>query len=588
DESIVRKTIQRIAHGDYAHLPNIADIKALFNSPLHQKILRNAYSTLQLTRVSIDETTARVISVILLSRQCQCRHLKLYRCAFTDAGKKILFSALSMMADQPAPKRRRRSSSCSAEILSATPMHHVEARGLHADESMPMAAFGSKISAVGGHASGCAEEDAVMGLYSLEFFQIGLADSSCQALGQILCAQPLLRQLKLSSNLIGPSGIRKLVTALSSNCPRLTTLDLSDNRLQSAGAEYLAQYMLAYGRGIRSLDVSSNEITLAGAGSLAAILRPECKTSLTLLNLDMNQLGSHGCVALAGALATNQTLETLKCSRNNIFDQGCETLFASLGHNTTLRHLDISGNFITRVGAQAIGEYLQAPGGTADSHKGLVPGLRTLDVSGNSLQDEGMDNICSGLHTNNRLVHLVADNTEISDAGALAVGQLLEHKAGQPTSLITLSLRFGRHITDLGYRALITACKKNSHILRLKVDLQFEEWRPVWSSLERTFIYNNMRAIDRYRAPLLMATRGRMLLWDPPNPTGILKLPMDIRRLIIDKVDRYGVLSPQQRSRAVKIATSANRCNCKTKADVLAYILGDDYAFVQEIYNAIH
>ncbi|KAJ1719496.1 hypothetical protein LPJ53_005745, partial [Coemansia erecta] len=107
DESILRKTIQRIAHGDYAHLPSIADIKALFNSPQHRKILSNAYSTLQLTRVSIDETTARVISVILLSRQCQCRHLKLYRCAFTDAGKKILFSALSMMADQPPPKRRR-------------------------------------------------------------------------------------------------------------------------------------------------------------------------------------------------------------------------------------------------------------------------------------------------------------------------------------------------------------------------------------------------------------------------------------------------------------------------------------------------
>ncbi|KAJ1719194.1 hypothetical protein LPJ53_005999, partial [Coemansia erecta] len=430
--------------------------------------------------------------------------------------------------------------------------------------------------------------DAPMGLYSLEFFQIGLADSSCQALGQILCAQPLLRHLKLSSNLIGPSGIRKLVTALSSNCPQLTTLDLSDNRLQSAGAEYLAQYMLAYGQGIRSLDVSSNEITLAGADSLAAILRPEYGTSLAFLNLDMNQLGSHGCIALAGALATNHTLETLKCSRNNIFDQGCQTLFASLGRNTTLRHLDISGNFITHVGAQAIGEYLQAPSDTADSHGGLEPGMRTLDVSGNSLHDEGMDSICSGLRANNSLVHLVADNTEISDVGALTASRLLEHKAGSPTSLITLSLRFSRHITDLGYRALVAACKTNTHILSLKVDLQFDEWRPVWSCLERTFIYNNMRAIDRYRAPLLIATRGRMLLRDPPNPTGILKLPMDIRRLIIDKIDRYGVLSPQQRSRAVEIATSADRCNCTTKVDVLAYILKDDYAFVQEIYKAIH
>ncbi|KAJ1811045.1 hypothetical protein LPJ75_004143, partial [Coemansia sp. RSA 2598] len=393
NEAVIRRLILHISQGDYAHLPNISDIKALFNHPQHGALLHRAY-----------------------------------------------------------PDN---------------------------------------------------DEDAPSGLYSLALVRVGLTDEQCSGLGDILCVQPYLRCLRLCSNQIGPNGIDKLVQALSVGCPMLKTLDLSDNRMRSAGAEMLAQYLVAAGQQIENLDISSNEIAHAGADRIVHVLAPEYQLSIKHLNLDMNQLEIHGCVALGHALAHNNTLATLKCSRNNIFDQGCERLFAQLARNKALCYLDVSGNFITHVGAESIGRYLrgaeQQATDNAQMDRGLESGLLTLDVSGNSLQDEGIESICNGLRHNCHLLHLVANNIEISDEGAAIVGRLLEYRSKMATSLLTLSLRTNRHITQTGHSALAAGCRRNSHILRLSVDLQFDGWGNIWKDTERAFIYNTLRAMDRYR-----------------------------------------------------------------------------------------
>ncbi|KAJ2844315.1 hypothetical protein J3B02_005001 [Coemansia erecta] len=374
----------------------------------------------------------------------------------------------------------------------------------------------------------------------------------------------------------------------------LKTLDLSDNRMRSAGAEMLAQYLVTAGQQIENLDISSNEIAHTGADRVVHVLESEYQLGIRHLNLDMNQLELHGCETLGRALAHNKTLITLKCSRNNIFDQGCERLFAQLGRNTTLCYLDVSGNFITHIGAQFIGRYLQnteqqqrQTSAVYLADKGLEPGLLTLDVSGNSLQDEGIEGICNGLQRNCHLLHLVANNIEISDEGAANISKLLEYKSKMTTSLLTLSLRTNRHITQTGYRALVSGCKINQHILRLSVDMQFEGWGTIWRDTERAFIYNTLRAMDRYRVPLLIVSRGRLLLRNKANAKGILRLPMDIRRLIVYELDRYRVLRPEQRRRAMDIASDRFfRCNWD-KMQFLAHVLGNDFMFVVHIMEAV-
>lgn len=56
------------------------------------------------------------------------------------------------------------------------------------------------------------------------------------------------------------------------------------------------------------------------------------------------RLGDDGCVALAPALATSTSLETLDVSACYIFERGAFALAVALRTNTTLRHLNVSRN----------------------------------------------------------------------------------------------------------------------------------------------------------------------------------------------------------------------------------------------------
>ncbi|PIA18664.1 RNI-like protein, partial [Coemansia reversa NRRL 1564] len=177
------------------------------------------------------------------------------------------------------------------------------------------------------------------------------------------------------------------------------------------------------------LDISSNEISLAGAQDIAHALSIETGLSLKSLNLDMNQLEANGCELLSQALTHNTILELLVLSRNNIFDNGCQLLFEGLSSNTVLQTLNIGGNFITHIGARSIQVYLQKRQTNVLLESrvyGLQSGLRTLDISNNSIGDEGIAALCQGLQTNCHLVCLVANKVDITDIGAHRIRQLLE------------------------------------------------------------------------------------------------------------------------------------------------------------------
>ncbi|KAJ2313388.1 hypothetical protein IWW54_001550 [Coemansia sp. RSA 2705] len=585
DEQTVRRAIRQISIGDFAHLPPIRDFKALFTNAQHQQLLRQTYHRLRLDHVSIDEVTARVLSIILLSKQCNCRHLQLSRCSFTDTGRKILFSALSMMAKAPVsaqagtavmPVERAFRATRTAELGAPYQMT------LHLPHR-------TGAPALMRHKDG--EDTAPMGLYSLEMCQMGITDKKCAWLCSAVELQPYLQSLSLRDNPIGHMGIRRLVAVLSRSCRQLKALDLSGNLLRSQGVHVLAQYLTTAGQGLEVLDISSNGVTLASARDLARALAPEFNSSLRVLNLDMNQLEGAGCGVLSSMLARNQSLKTLTLSQNNLFDNGCQLLFTGLESNSTLQCLDISGNFITHIGAQSIREYLQS----SQSHRHLAGrqrGLRTLNVSANSLGDEGIEALCSGLSSNRHLVDLIANNIDVTDSGMPSIRRALEAGAIHTPSLLTLSLRYNHRLSRAGYEELAKGSMLNRHILRIVADLQFDGWDEVWTKVEMALIRNTVYAVERYRIPLLMVARGRLLLHSSTqtresSKRSITRLPIELRRMILIALDRHQVLSRYQQIRALNIACNRGKW-FQHKMDLLAAVLGSEYPFVLDMIRTVH
>ncbi|KAI9476786.1 hypothetical protein IWW42_001239 [Coemansia sp. RSA 1085] len=570
DEALVKKIIRQISIGDFAHLPPVRDIKTLFSNPQYQKLLQNTYHTLHLNHLSIDEVTAQVLSVILLSRNCRCRNLQLQRCSFTDAGRKIFFSALSMMAEHTIAETS-------------------DASRLDTRHQMTMPSM-----RVDSHALvGCTEKEdmAPLGLYSLGLCQMGLTDRKCIWLCSVLETQPYLRSLSLRDNPIEQAGIRHLLSALSRGCRNLKVLDLSGNLLRSLGASALAQYLLESGKSIEVLDISSNGITFDGARELAHVLIPESNSSLKSLNLDMNQLEGSGCELIGQALVHNQTLQVLGLSQNNLFDNGCHSLFTYLSENTALQSLSISGNFITHVGARAIRTYLQNRDKRVNPD-GIQCGLRSLDISTNSLGDEGIEAICNGLEGNRHLLDLIANNIEVTDGGMLSIRKVLEAGATNMPSLLTLSLRHNHRLTRNGYEELAKGSRHNQHILRIVADLHFAGWDEVWAKVEMALIRNTIYAVEKCRVPLLMVARGRILLHShtqqcQSSSDWTVRLPMEIIQMILSALDKYGVLSREQQIRALNIACNPTK-RCSSKSELLAAVLDSDYLFAMEMVNTVY
>jgi Ran GTPase-activating protein (RanGAP) involved in mRNA processing and transport len=104
----------------------------------------------------------------------------------------------------------------------------------------------------------------------------------------------------------------------------------------------------------------------------------QLNTTLTVLNLSWNRLGSSSGVMLGNALEGNHTLEVLNVAYNAISDSGAQALGRALRHNKGLRALDISYNDITWRGAIVLAQALEW-----NDH------LRDLQLNGNSIGAQG-------------------------------------------------------------------------------------------------------------------------------------------------------------------------------------------------------
>ena len=202
---------------------------------------------------------------------------------------------------------------------------------------------------------------------------------------------------------INDSAVTVLAAVLEANTT-LTNLNLSLNNIGSAGDESLAT-ALKTNTNLTKLNLRSNNIGPAGGESLAT----ELKTNTTLknLNLSFNSIGPAGAESLTAALRANTTLTNLNLSDNDIGPAGAESLATVLKTNTTLTNLDLRGNNIGPAGAESLATVLKTN-----------TNLTNLNLSGNNVDSAGAESLASALKANTTLTTLCLMCNNIGPAGA--------------------------------------------------------------------------------------------------------------------------------------------------------------------------
>jgi hypothetical protein len=256
----------------------------------------------------------------------------------------------------------------------------------------------------------------------------------------------------------------------------------------------------AYDMPLVKLYLRSNSIQNDGVDYLCPYL--ESSTSLQKLDLSRNGIGTMGGVAIFNSFRRNRlaTIRSINLAHNELWDLDCDE--------------DGSGSFGIR------------------SFLGKNRTLKSLNLEGNFLHDEGMEALCLGLTQGGdqaTLERLFLRGNSIGDDGAIALGECLSINK----SLVYIDLA-ENEIGNTGGRALLSALDQNmtiqdiSGLWRNQIDRRFitVAIRRLLLSTDRGQPYGSTRKIQD---PVVVKVNDRVEA--PPSP-----LPRRTERIASDAV----------------------------------------------------
>jgi Ran GTPase-activating protein (RanGAP) involved in mRNA processing and transport len=188
---------------------------------------------------------------------------------------------------------------------------------------------------------------------------------------------------------------------------------------------------------LKELNLKLCDITNDGVVSIVESLKKNPMSSLVVLNLERNYIGSDGIKKIANLLADNR-LTHLDISHNMVDPNRIEYISKALETNTSLKVLNLSGNDIKDNDTAYLADalkinttltilYLESCDITRDGAKNLADalavnqGLFSINLSRNPIGDQGIRYIANALKSNN---HLSCIN--VSDTGISSVASFLD------------------------------------------------------------------------------------------------------------------------------------------------------------------
>jgi len=222
---------------------------------------------------------------------------------------------------------------------------------------------------------------------------------------------------------------------------------------------------------LKVLDLKGNNITHKGMKSLTTIIKSSTITHFSVahnpifddgiqllkfkhlihLNIWSVRMTEHGAFALGENFKLNDSLQSLKIGCNSIKDSGLTGILDNLP--STLVQLIASSCHLTYNGAVSIGKMLK-----------INKTIKYLDITRNSIGDDGISAISDSLHVNTTLIQLVTRHCEFNDKGAKSVAKMLQENR----TLKYLNISFN-DIGDDGMTAVINSIQANTTLIQLKI-----------------------------------------------------------------------------------------------------------------------
>ncbi|XP_058243330.1 protein NLRC5-like isoform X2 [Hemibagrus wyckioides] len=464
-----------------------------------QAVVQEATKAL-LSECNLTERSCSILHTVLSSESSKLTEVDLSSNPLEDSGVKLLCAGL-------------KSPNCKLETLSLSDCSITEegytalAEALKSSHLIELDLRGNDPGASGVKLLTDLLQD--QKLKTLRLLKSPEAEEACKHLTVVLNTNPLLqRELDLSGKIKGDSGVKQLSALLKDSHCRPETLMLKDCSIREGGCSALTSSFHSNPAHIREMDLSENKFGNSGVQKLCALLQHQ-SCNLQILRLSDCSITEEGYTALAEALKSSHlieldlrgndpgasgvklltdllqdpdcTLNTLRLLKCHKAVEACDSLTEVLGKNPLLqRELDLSGKIKGDSGVKQLSALLKDPhcraetliltdcGLTMESCITLAEVLSSypcflteLDLSNNRLQKEGVQQLSEGLKNQScNLKILRLSDCSITEEGYTALAEALKS-----SHLIELDLR-GNDPGASGVKLLIDVQKNRNFKLK--------------------------------------------------------------------------------------------------------------------------
>nr|XP_021325359.1 uncharacterized protein LOC108181095 [Danio rerio] len=277
-----------------------------------------------------------------------------------------------------------------------------------------------------------------------------ITEEDCAALTSAFILNPSnLKELNLSGNKLGNSGISKICPLLENKQCGLEKLSLSDCSISEEGYKALASALKSNPSHLIELDLRGNDPGQSGVKELTDLSQYRCKTltirflsgsgaeeacahltkvvgisPLLLTELDLNEdklkdLDGEKLSALL--MDSHSKVEKMKLNNCELTEKSCPVLAAVLSSKTNLKELNLNNSRLLDSGVRVICEGLKNP----------VCELKILNLSDCSISEEGYKALASALGSNPS--HLIELDLRGNDPGQSGVQELTDVKLNNLT-----------------------------------------------------------------------------------------------------------------------------------------------------------